>query len=282
MEGDPSPFEITETLLEDEILPRVLTFSTSLLATTERTETDATPCGSGTFVATGGRRCLLTAEHVWRRVQRYGPWLLLTLDHSVSASREHPLAVDVQFMGPPRYITTRASDEWGPDLALLHLPDLYAEKAQEAKAFYNLDARREAALASDVSHTTGLWAVLGAPAEHSSVEPEGRVMQTYVFGSTIKRATVRDGFDYLDLTIKGRMKPALRSFGGVSGAGLWRCNLRRSPTGTVESDQPALEGVAFYERLDREGRGFIRCHGRASIYRRALEAGGRLWPSQPG
>lgn len=94
-------------------------------------------------------------------------------------------------------------------------------------------------------------------------------MQTYLFGSRIVGAAERDGFDYLDLAIKGNMRPALRSVGGVSGAALWRCNLKRSPMG-VEGDHYALEGVAFYEEIDAEGSGFIRCHGRGSIYRQAL------------
>jgi hypothetical protein len=275
MKGDPSPFVLAETLLEDEILPRLLTYSTSLLATTDRLNPNATHCGSGTFVFTGGRRCLLTAEHAWRLVQREGPWLLLTLDHSVSESpRKRPLAVNLEFIGT-RYITTRACDEWGPDLALLELPDLHASKALGAKAFYDLDKRRKSALASKVAYTTGLWAVMGTPAEHCSVAPDGHlIMKTYVFASTIQRRTMHEGFDYLDLKIKrkGKKPPLLSSFGGVSGAGLWRCNLRRSPTGKIEWEQHELEGVAFYQELN-DGRGFIRCHGRASIYRRALEPG---------
>lgn len=272
MDGDPTPFEVTEELLEAEILPRLLTFSTTLFASPKRSDPNMTYCGSATFVRAKGRSCLLTAQHVWRRVQRKGPCVLMGLDHSAMPSREHPLAVeDLDYMGPPLYISTPRSEPWGPDLALIAVPDLHADVARVAKAFYDIDRRRADALASKVAHETGLWAMIGAPGEHSSVESGTRVMRTYCFGSTITQATSRDDFDYLDVAIRASMTPSLASYGGLSGAGLWRCTLSRSPSGAVECAQYALEGIAFFEELDREThQGFIRCHGRSSIYGQAL------------
>jgi hypothetical protein len=249
MDGDPAPFEVTEQLLEDQVLIPLLTRSVSLFAGNGRTDPQPTYCGSATLVSTEGRRCLLTAEHVWRLVQDSGETVFLSRDQAVSASRDTP------------------------DLALLEIPDLHADVAEERKAFYDLDRRRAAALSSKAAHHTGLWAVVGAAADHCRFGPDGWEMQMYALGSTITETHDRDGFDYLDLRIDRERHPDQPgTYRGLSGTGLWRCSLKRSPTGRVECDQVALEGVAFYE--DRQTPGFIRCHGRVSIYGRALGASG--------
>ena len=269
MEGDPLPFEITEDLLETEVLVRLLTRSTSLFAGNGRDDPHPTYCGSGSLVSTGKHRCLLTAEHVWTLARRSGTTLFLSRDQTISASREPPLAIEKLGYVEERFIAKPESEEWGPDLALLRIPELHADVLEQRKAFYNLDRRRDAMLASSSSYQTGLWAVLGAAGEEATFGPEGWDMQTNVLGSTIADTHARDGFDYLDLLIKRADHPLLpRSLGGLSGAGLWRCSLKRSSTGKVECDEVALEGVAFYE--DRREPGFIRCHGRRSIYARAL------------
>ena len=274
MEGDPGPFEVTEQLLEDEVLIPLLTRSVSLFAGNGSTDPHPMYCGSATLVSTGGRRCLLTAEHVWKLVQDSGETVFLSRDQAVSQSRDTTLAIqERKYIGDPRYVTTRKSEEWGPDLALLEIPDLHADVAEERTAFYDLDRRRAAALSSKAAHRTGLWAVVGAAADHCSFGPNGWEMQMYALGSTITDAHERDGFDYLDLRIdRVRHPDQPGTYRGLSGTGLWRCSLKRSPTGRVECDQVALEGVAFYE--DRQQPGFIRCHGRVSIYGRALGARG--------
>jgi hypothetical protein len=80
MEGDSTPFEITEALLEEEVMCRLLTYSTSLFACHTREDTQPGYCRSGTFVATTGGRHLRTAAHVWERVRSLGPdgWVMQT------------------------------------------------------------------------------------------------------------------------------------------------------------------------------------------------------------
>jgi hypothetical protein len=274
MGGDPTPFEITEELLADELMPILCTFNASLFAGLSRSDTSPEYCGSGTFVRAGGRSCLLTAAHVWRRVRRR-ECVLLGIDHSVSATKDHPLAIETRFTDV-RYLSAESpSEEWGPDLALITLPDLHADFARNNKAFYDLDRRRGEAITSTVDHTTGLWAMVGAPSEHCGFVNDEFVMQTYVLGSTIANWTVREDFDYLDFAIKRKGRPKLvESYGGYSGAGLWRCGLQRMASGKVECTQYALEGVAFFQgpEQDADEDTFIRCHGRASIYRHALSA----------
>jgi hypothetical protein len=270
MGGNPQPFGVTEQLLEDEVLVPLLTCSTSLFAGRERTDPRPAYCGSATLVSTGGRRCILTAEHVWKEVKKRGNSLFFSLDQTVSASSDLPICIeDLSYVGAPLYITTPRSEEWGPDLALLAIPDLHADVAKTRKAFYDLDRRRASALSSKALHDTGLWAVIGAPGEECELGAEGWEMQTYAVGSTIVSLEERDGFDFLNLRINRDGRSRLPSkMNGLSGSGLWRCDLSRSPEGKIKAHGFALEGVAFYE--NREQPGFIRCHGRKSIYECAL------------
>jgi len=58
---------------------------------------------------------------------------------------------------------------------------------------------------------------------------------------------------------------APKSFGGVSGGGLWRILAYISPTtGKIDWLQ-RLKGVAFYEFPPKDGGRVLRCHGPSSL-----------------
>jgi hypothetical protein len=174
--------------------------------------------------------------------------------------------------------------EWGPDIALVSLFPAAEGTIKRSKAFYNLQRRRADALTSKVRHQEGLWAALGGVGEQSTFGPDETIIQTTVFASTISGTAERDGHDYLELFINRDGKPSgylPSSYGGISGSGLWRVDVRRSGRGGVfvPDDGIALEGLAFWEE-PREGlHGFLRCHGRASIYGRMMDE--MVAPSSP-
>lgn len=274
LEGDPEPLEIDEPLLDREVLPRLVPYCTSIFGGSRRDDPQMQYCGSGTFV-TAGAPSLLTAAHVWEKMQRF-EWVFLTLDSAPIDVGRHPLAVDRQVM-TPRFVSPRPPDGWGlsgPDVAIIGFPELHASRARLEKAFYDLDKRRADAITSKVRDHDGLWAVLGATSEQANVE-EG-VMNMTVFASTITGKDARDGYDYLDFRINREDRPRLpRSYRGISGAGLWRVDLRRLPNGdvVVPVGGVRLEGVAFYQKFEESGQlGFLKCHGRESIYGRAMKA----------
>jgi hypothetical protein len=276
LNGDPEPYEVTEKMLESEVLPRLLTFSTTMFAADDPQQPQADFCGSGVFVLAGGP-ALLTAAHVWERVRRYD-FLLLTLHSAWHGSASHPLVVPREGV-IPRYVSKRVSDkwgEWGPDIALLSLFPAAEGSIKRSKAFYNLERRRASALASEVRHQDGLWAILGGVGEQSTFGPDETVIQTTIFASTIGGTAERNGHDYLELFINHEGKPSgylPSSYGGISGSGLWRVDVRRSGSGgvVIADDGVSLEGLAFWEE-PREGlHGFLRCHGRESIYGRMMD-----------
>jgi hypothetical protein len=272
LEGDPEPLEIDEPLMMREVLPSLVPYCTSIFGGPSREDPRVDYSGSGTFVTAGGSPSLLVAAHVWELMRSY-EWIFLTLDAASTNVGRRPLAVERKVI-TPRFVTPRPQEGWrieGPDLAILGIPELHASRARLQKAFYDLDKRRAEALRSKVRDHDGLWAVLGATSEQANLE-EG-VMNTTAFASRITGKDSRDGFDYLDLLIKREGRPWLpRSYRGISGAGLWRVDLRRSPDG-VKCLGVSLEGVAFYQDFDETGlTGFLRCHGRESIYGRGMEA----------
>jgi hypothetical protein len=74
----------------------------------------------------------------------------------------------------------------------------------------------------------------------------------------------RGEFDYHDFDIDLSL-PGPRSFGGVSGGGLWRVWLyRTTPDGEIDW-KISLHGVAFYELPIVNERRIIRCHGGRSV-----------------
>ena len=219
--------------------------------------------GTATCVAASGKDYLLTAAHVWRELR--GERFALSLEDDrllIPIYRDH---VEPTVLGPTR------PPEWGPDLALIKLPDVVATDIRQVKAFYNLDKRRPKP-GEQAAYDEGLWAVIGAPAERSIFGETVAVLKISVFVSVVVSACQRAGFDYVDLGFYHQGRSDLpQSYGGLSGSGLWHAPITRSVSGAISwTGEARLEGVAFYQKFTGENEGVIRCHGRTSLYEQAL------------
>lgn len=258
-EGRIALIDVPKQLL-DELRERVWTYTASVFSVEgNRPEYQ----GTVTCVAVSGQGCLLTAAHVWRKLS--GDRFALSLE-----SERLLLPVRKEFV-QPTVLEASTFGEWGPDLALIRLPDLIARDIRQVKAFYNIDKRRPPPGAPP-EYEGGLWAVMGAPAEQSVFGEKEAVMRISLLASVVSLAQERDGFDYVDLSYyhEGRSDlPA--SYGGLSGSGLWHLPISRSTSGVVTwSGDVRLEGVAFYQKPAGALEGVIRCHGRKSLYDRVL------------
>ena len=82
----------------------------------------------------------------------------------------------------------------------------------------------------------------------------------------------KEDFDYLEFEVRyGGITEPPESFGGFSGGGLWQVLLRRTATGELEVTERLLSGVTFYQFGCTNGRRLIKCHGRHSIYKQAID-----------
>lgn len=260
--------------LLDAMRERVWIYTASVFAVAGKKPTYV---GTATCVSVSGHASLLTAAHVWSALR--GERFALSLESERLLVPIHKSIVDATVFD------SKDSSEWGPDLALLRLPELVARDIGQVKAFYNLDRRRPH---SDdrAQYDKGVWAVIGAPAEQSTFGEKEGVLKISLFASVIAKAQERDAFDYADLGFYHEDRPDLpASYGGISGSGLWHLPIQTSDSGTVSwNDEARLEGVAFYQKPTGNEEGVIRCHGRKSLYEQVAPASPNigLQPSAAG
>ena len=166
----------------------------------------------------------------------------------------------------------------GPDLAILVLPDLIISRfVPSTKLFYNLAKRRTSVLDNPCSIDTGLWALVGAPAEWTvDAVPEAGFEtvkeQPGMIGlGGVAKECENGGFDYLEFQViynAGYRGPD--SFGGCSGGGLWQILLGNTERGQKVVKDAVLSGVAFWESGRVDNKKMVKCHGRRSIYQRVI------------
>jgi hypothetical protein len=120
-------------------------------------EDDAVVAGSGTLVSAGKRRAILTADHVLEQIPTSGKvWLVLCREGWTGTHRFELNA------GVLHKITVGKASHTadGPDIGILVLPPPEAARLEAKQTFYNLDKRRERALAEPTIDPYG-WVLFG-------------------------------------------------------------------------------------------------------------------------
>jgi hypothetical protein len=173
------------------------------------------------------------------------------------------------------------SEEWGPDLAFVRLPQSggFIEELKSKKSFWNLSndsvGRIQLANSGEV-----FAAVCGFVDEQTrDGEPESgfnqvKRLQGYAFiGGPTGPRTV-NGYDFIDVAGDRTTCPYIPSdFGGVSGGGLWTFSVNRQegdPAGAEKLADLTLAGVAFYQLERSSDKPVVRSHGPHSVYQTAL------------
>lgn len=255
--------EIPQRIL-DEATQRLSVFSTALGWPGELV-------GGGTFAKVNGIHGILTAAHVWERLwekRREHPEVMVLV-----RTETHGYSVPIDYL-TPHVRLERKSDPWGPDIEFVELPVAVVERVAAAKSFAEISARavqHYAVAAAD----DGFGAVMGFAAEHAKTAqlPGNRLLLELRGGyiSGIENHQVRDGFDYVETVADPHNAEGLpKSYGGVSGSGLWKMTLEKKPGAPIETatlgDAFALAGVAFYEEERDNGCMIIRYHGPQTVY----------------
>ena len=230
--------------------------------------------GSGTFVKIDSTYSILTAAHVWDATERFHAiGLALTAYESCFSIPRDMISV--------RRLRDRTSDEFGPDLALLKIPDALVARILAHKSVLDLSRQRGIFCTEPSELDSGIWAVTGMAEGLSEVRarPEEHTFEADVHGRAffcgIQHIHERNGYDYLDAGADMMTAGIPQSFGGVSGAGLWQIPLLLDKEGQISWNRKKnFRGVAFWESAIQEGRRVIRCHGPKSLFERAWKEWG--------
>lgn len=239
-------------------------FSTPLFSLKNTTNGDQLElAGSGTYVRQGERYFILTAAHVWYKALREA-------DHIGVVLREvddHRCLIESKKITPHGPAHPVTWNDLGPDIIFLEIPPNRVGEIKAFKGFYEMEAGLKAMVEVDRSEA---YLLVGTPSELGSYTQTHASVQLLGLWDGAPVAFKTDDWDYFDFNAKLDPGTPTKSFGGVSGGGLWRVQIYpNAQSGEVESTV-VLEGVAFWEKGTSQGQGVIRCHGVESI-RKVLE-----------
>lgn len=234
-------------------------------------ENDVLLLGSGTLVAIGETRAVLTAAHVIRELPQKGR-LGLALSDRLDLHNVDTRGLTYKKIAHGSIVSK------GPDLGVVILAPTIAGAIAAKKTFYNLAKRRKQMLQTPPALSDGLWVVNGFVDEWTREEPSDRYRLVKIFcnfsGIGAPEPPVSDGeHDYFAFPISyGQRSVAPKSFGGMSGGGLWQIPIMRDAQGKLNPKTLLLSGVVFYQEPTTENQCGVKCHGRQSVYRVAYDS----------
>ncbi|GEM_PF-683484 len=223
--------------------------------------------GSGTFIKIDKRFFILTAAHVISSKIFNGSQAIgLSFSPDV-----HNFRIDKQYLSIC-YEWNKQYQSKGPDLGLIELPLNHIGTIQAKKNFWNLQNQKDIVLGLPYANN-GVWAICGCAHEFTDFKTNERgyskvmTFHHYLWFSGIESESVVDDYDYFETSVNYESRDDLpKSFGGLSGGGLWQIPLFKQKDGKITFDDPILSGLAFYQTEVKNNMRFIRCHGRNSIY----------------
>ncbi len=214
--------------------------------------------GSGTLVQIDGFHYILTARHVWDKVLINSDQMGVTLRPDF----DHSHLVDVSALVPFGPNPNIRWSEFGPDIVLLRIPDVFAGTIKAFKVFYNLSIDEPEHPTMNHLETWFVMGMLGCTGtytqKHASVEHWGAEVG-------MKAMHMDGSFDFCDVNVNVSFLPPPKSIGGVSGGGLWKIYLHGAPNADGFESVEVLAGVAFWEFELNGNERIVRCHGPESI-----------------
>jgi len=218
-----------------------------------------TLAGSGTLVMVGKSYYILTAAHVWEFLKKAD-----AIGITITEDMDHAFFMDARTIAATVEIKADKWNEWGPDLAFLKIPAEYLGTIQAYKGFYSPDV--DGRLVDLPKEVVEARLLLGVPAElgtYTRTHADFRIDGCYL--DPTPKAVVKNEHDFVDLIVALKDETAPKSYGGMSGGGLWKILVHCSPSNDKVVWSQRLAGVAFYELTDDEGNRVIRCHASQSI-----------------
>jgi hypothetical protein len=239
--------------LRQNIVRSLGSSSTAMLALSD---TGVRFVGSGSLVFVDGVHYILTAAHVWESLKS-APTLGITVTDNINHKFQIPVPAIVATTFQPN---NSAWNEWGPDLVLLRIPPELVGGIKAFQVFEYIMAPPQP-LGVEASE---VWVAMGAPGELGKFSPTHADLQ--ISGRFVGPKPVTHGqYDYFDFQLDSSSPDMPKSWGGMSGGGLWRVLVYRSPeTGKIDWAQ-RLWGTIYWQFAPKGGFRDIRSHGSESI-----------------
>lgn len=261
----PSPEQIRAALedeksgLRETIVRSVGAHTVVLFAISATREGEVLELGeTGTLVSIADSHYILTAAHVWEERLKSGRDVGITLKEDI----DHCCRIHASVLAPSGPTKPQNWNEWGPDLVFLKLPSNHVGGVKAFRSFYRLDIERASIKFDGIE----VRILLGAPRESGKYTPTHAELNINGFFEDINAKNYRKGdFDYIDLEEDASLPGVPRSFGGVSGGGLWRVQVFESHESGKIDWSWFLDGVAFHQSDLIDNHRVIRCHGPQSI-----------------
>jgi hypothetical protein len=226
--------------------------------------------GSGVLVSAGGVSAILTAEHVLDVLPTSGRLGVFLTRGGLYES------IDVGGTTLLR-LARGVKEADGPDLGAIVLAPSIASSIGAKKSFVDLDTRRDAVLATPPHVLNdGMWLAQGYLEEESVVERRDGGTHFFLYNFTGVGApdvVIHAGeHDYVDFLVSYEARPIMpRSWGGMSGGGLWQVRLRDTE-GEISYDRPVLAGILFYQHPTSADTCGVKGHSWRSVYDVAFSA----------
>jgi hypothetical protein len=217
-----------------------------------------TLAGTGTLVADGTAHYILTAAHVWHEVLKQADKLGISLRENV----DHRCLMDIATIVPSGPAKAHSWNEWGPDLIFLRIPEVRVGEIEAFRVFYGLGTGKQVPLKGEHIQT---YLLVGTPHVLGTFEQNHAGVHIMGFWVGLPTYHTHEGLDYFDARASFPPPSNAKSFGGVSGGGLWKVQIYGEASSDKIASRATLEGVAFYEVNVADGTGTIRCHGPESI-----------------
>ncbi|HEY1423640.1 MAG TPA: hypothetical protein VGF20_09320 [Candidatus Acidoferrum sp.] len=256
----PTPQEIGDILrdansgLRDRIIRNLGSFTVAMLAVSGEDRLEL--AGTGSLMAIGGAHYILTARHVWEERLRDAEHLGITIRPNLVHRYGIPIR-DVMAIGLPK---PGIWNEWGPDLVLLRIPGEHVGTIQAFHcSFWNPSRLIEN---GDVLEVLVL---MGTPIERGTIIDSHANLEITGMYLGPEAAQLKGDFDYLDYEMDLGFPGVPRTFGGVSGGGVWRVWLFWSPENREIDWKMSFHGVAFWQHDIVNEHRSIRCHGPKSV-----------------
>ena len=217
------------------------------------------PCGTATLVTVDGAYYFLTAQHVWKKLQKFnsiGITLVPDIDQCFTMLTQHLIAT-----GPRK----PHAEMDGPDMVFLRIPDAKLGEIKARKSFYQLEPVVKKPQVNVMCIDVPI--LLGAPGEAATLMTRANLDMTIqgIMADRRPKTFTKGRYDYIDSKELFGAYGFPKSYGGFSGGGLWHVYVYMDPETGERKERIRLTGMAFYEFPAKRKYRVLRCHGARSI-----------------